>query len=91
MAFDVVDRHPAPATGGSEHGDEDQFEGGPLSHEPRDHLGAPALLFEGSLGQIGSSDTDAMSDRNPVDDQERVSITAALGTPVHPVMRKHTG
>ncbi|MBW3671552.1 MAG: TonB-dependent receptor, partial [Acidobacteria bacterium] len=79
VAFEVVDRYPAPALGGADHGGEGQLHGGLLAYEPGDDLGAPAFLLEGPLGQVGGAHPDAVPDRHPVDGQQRLAVLAEAG------------
>jgi hypothetical protein len=44
VAFQVADRHPAPAVGSADHGGEHQFHGGLLIRQPAGDLGAAAFL-----------------------------------------------
>ena len=50
VAFQVADRHSAPAVGGADHGGEHEFERGFFVRESRDDLGASAFFDEAALG-----------------------------------------
>jgi hypothetical protein len=74
VAFQVADRHPAPAVGSADHGGEHQFHGGLLIRQPAGDLGAVAFLDEGPFGQVRRADPDAVPDWDSVDGQQRLEV-----------------
>jgi hypothetical protein len=69
MAFDVVDRHSAPALGSLDHRGDGELHGCLLAHERRNDLGPPAPLLKTPLSKVGRPHPDAVkmapvSDRN---------------------------
>ena len=52
MSLEVVDRDPAPAFGGADHGGDGELHGGPLGHKAGDDLGPSTLLSKARSARL---------------------------------------